>query len=235
MSAGQAYGPGIYLASDPNVSLGYCGRSAENYGIMGVVQVLNSAKYSKGGTIYVVPEESDVLLKYLILIKPSVTSQNITSIQKFLTIELPESVKNSILGSIGMIMKRLNKEYMELMKRIEKIKRIDTLVSIDIDRTAAESLNKIWKMTIKFRKEKKDHSIDIKIIFPRTFPSTPCIISTTDSCIINVPMIEIDTSDSLTYLYMDPIIRYDKWRSDIKVYKILEHMILNILDYNSKN
>jgi len=67
MTAGAAYGNGIYLAGDISVSAGYSGRASNNNSIIiGCVNLLNSEQYHKGAFsasgIYVVPNEKDVLM-----------------------------------------------------------------------------------------------------------------------------------------------------------------------------
>lgn len=230
MSCGQAYGPGIYLASTVSISMSYCTRSLEKYGIMGVVQVLNSSKYEKTSGIYVVPDESDVLLKYLILLKPSTSGKNLLDVQKFLTVELPETMKNNMAGEINIMLKRINKEYMELMKKIEKMVKTKKLISVNIDKDINEGEASMeWKMTIKYNKNDKDNNVVIKIKFPQLFPSIPCIISSLDPYVVNIPMFQPDILDPANFRYIEPIMRYDKWRADVKVYKIIEYMILNVV------
>ena len=256
MSAGQAYGPGIYLARNIQTSLGYCGVSSD-FNIMGCVQVLNSEKYIKhGGTILVVPDESDVLLKYLIVFSSKSFQTSSQEIQKYLTVEIPTMIKSSIQSSIGITTKRLNKEYAELSKRIDKLIKTNT---IEIDRTNIDvSYGVKWKIIIRLRNELKNelknepknepknelknepknelkNAIIINIIFPRTFPSSAPVIKSDNINLKSVPMIEpiTDSENNITYTYIDPIMRYDKWRSDVKIFKILEQMIKNIVDYAS--
>jgi hypothetical protein len=228
MSAGQAYGPGIYLAKDMNTSLGYCrvDRSSDFF-VMGCVQVLNSDKYVKhNGSFLVVPDESDVLLKYLIVFRSGVFNQDI---QKYLTVEVPTMIKSGIQSSIGITIKRLNKEYSELSKRIDKLIKSNT---VEIDRTNADntSYGVIWKISIRLKTE-----IIINIIFSRTFPSSPPIIKSKNTNLKSVPMMEpiMETDNNIIYTYIDPMMRYDKWRSDVKIFKILEQMIKNIVEYAS--
>jgi hypothetical protein len=231
MSAGQACGPGIYLAKDMNASLGYCRVvGSSDFFVMGCVQVLNSEKYEKnGGNFLVVPDESDVLLKYLILFRPNNFKTSSPEIQKYLTVEIPAMIKSSIQCSIGITIKRLNKEYAELSKRIDKL--IKSTV-IEIDRTNIDDISSgvKWKILIRSKKE-----IIINIIFPRTFPSSPPIINSNNIEVKSVPMMEglTDTENNTTYTYTDPMTRYDKWRSDVKIFKILEQMIKNVVEYAS--
>lgn len=253
MSNGQAYGPGIYLATNIGLAMGYCKTGGDEHNIIGVVQVLNSSKYKKNDQIYVVPEETDVLLKYLIVIKSKRDSSDTTKIQDYLTKELPETIKGSINGSIGITMKRLNKEYEELTKRVDKLKKQakksknsaskSYLTDIIVDRSDAvqdkdDCLSIRWKVTVKYtlmvEKKLVDRDVQVDVVFPRAFPSSSCVISCNNPCIASVPMMELNPSSAtIQYMYMDPMMRYWKWRSDVKVFKILEQMVMNIIEFSS--
>ena len=261
MSNGQVHGPGIYLATDIVFAKTYCNANTANkkdtHNIIGVVQVLNCAKYKKTEQIYVVPEESDILLKYLIVITGD--TSDITSIQNYLTKELPRTVKSCFTGTMKITSKRLYKEYKELTKRIKKLIKanqdnestsMDRLISVIIDRphtsqNTDDCFVTRWNLTINYTKidnRSVDRSVDrsvnksviVNVVFPRTFPSSTCIITCDDPSIASVPMMEpVLCQDSKTYTYTDPLMRYDKWRADVKVFKILEYMIMNIVESSS--
>lgn len=68
MTTGAAYGPGVYLSSAYSVSCGYASKSRDSYSILGVYEVIGSEElYSKGGSIFVVPDDSQIILRYLII------------------------------------------------------------------------------------------------------------------------------------------------------------------------
>ena len=72
---GAAYGNGIYLSNDINLSLGYSGaRLAQSTGsaesenmILAIFQVINNPRWHKGGTIFVVDDENALVLRYLLV------------------------------------------------------------------------------------------------------------------------------------------------------------------------
>jgi ubiquitin-protein ligase len=67
MTAGAAYGNGIYLSGDINVSYGF-GVSGHK-SIVGVFEIINKDKYSKSGhQIYVVDDEKVLIQRYLLII-----------------------------------------------------------------------------------------------------------------------------------------------------------------------
>ncbi|VBB18677.1 polyADP-ribose polymerase [Yasminevirus sp. GU-2018] len=255
MSHGQAYGPGIYLATDTATATGYCrNTSNDSYYVIGVVQLLNSEKYKKTPNIYVVPEESDVLLKYMILF----TSRNTAGLQdveKYLTRELPASIKTSIGNTIGIVAKRLRKESDEFLKRVKKLQKTDTrLVNVDLkssldnpketsDQSDSSGGLIRWTVdiTLKSDKNNKDNnnlSVEASIVFPRTFPSSPCIVTcttrdidlSTKSLMIRKNTDNTSSSTSVcTWFYEDPILSNDHWRADVRVGRILEQMLVNLL------
>jgi ubiquitin-protein ligase len=77
---GAAYGNGIYLSNDINLSLGYSGSTGygsvfnpstggvegENM-ILAIFQVINNPRWHKSGTIYVVDDENALVLRYLLV------------------------------------------------------------------------------------------------------------------------------------------------------------------------
>jgi ubiquitin-protein ligase len=79
---GAAYGTGIYLSNSSSFSLGYSGKHINCSAnlILGVFQVKNPLQtYVKTSNIYVVPEESNVCLRYLIYMKRSNGVYSITN------------------------------------------------------------------------------------------------------------------------------------------------------------
>ena len=78
MTAGAAYGAGIYAAENIATSFGYCGYSASNWHeawqfsnlnnsfIMAIIEVINKSEY-KHGAIYVIPNDKDVIIRYLLV------------------------------------------------------------------------------------------------------------------------------------------------------------------------
>lgn len=66
MLNGQAYGSGIYLSNDYNTSFGYTKSTGKS--ILAVYEVIGSKEqYKKTANIYVVPKDSLLILRYLII------------------------------------------------------------------------------------------------------------------------------------------------------------------------
>ena len=59
------HGPGIYLSDQVDVSIGYTSGALK---IVAIALVDNHTQYQKGGGIFVVPNEKEVKLKFLMVI-----------------------------------------------------------------------------------------------------------------------------------------------------------------------
>lgn len=113
MTAGMAYGNGIYLSGDINVSYGY--GASGNKSIVGVFEIIDKQKYSKSGhQVYVCDNEKVLIQRYLLII-PSNTNclQEINGIfnKKIHEEKLSATIKYN-KKSIAKIMR----EYQQLMK-----------------------------------------------------------------------------------------------------------------------
>uniref|UniRef100_A0A6B2L8T5 Poly [ADP-ribose] polymerase n=1 Tax=Arcella intermedia TaxID=1963864 RepID=A0A6B2L8T5_9EUKA len=96
MSTGQAYGPGIYLAADSSVSIGYAkplsGWSKSMFNLNGnelfsVVALCEVITGYKANPYYVIPNEDHVATRYLFLYN----SKNICKKQDASSLKIPES------------------------------------------------------------------------------------------------------------------------------------------------
>lgn len=70
---GAAHGPGIYMSNSFQVSAGYCGyTTTSKQRVIGVFQLnTNPSNFKKTDSIFVVPNESHLLLRFLIVINSS--------------------------------------------------------------------------------------------------------------------------------------------------------------------
>jgi hypothetical protein len=91
MTAGAAYGAGIYASANYMTSYGYTARynagqkfwnntienlrSSSNF-IIGIVEIINKKTYEKSGdrNIVVVTDEDDIIIRYLLVIKSASVS-----------------------------------------------------------------------------------------------------------------------------------------------------------------
>lgn len=66
MSAGAAYGSGIYLSDAISLSYGYSEQTGDS--IIGVYEIYNLNKYKKANNVYVVPQNDKILLRHLLFL-----------------------------------------------------------------------------------------------------------------------------------------------------------------------
>lgn len=260
MTCGQAYGPGIYLGADMGTSNSYCGQPIKindkgdlshnnTCRIMGIVQVIVKESYKKTPNIYVVPDEENVLLKYLVMIRKIDNND----IHNYLTRQLPAQMKTYYVDAIRTTIKRLNKEESSLGKKIKKIKKENKNVDIKLNCTTinpnnekdVENITNVlakqsfafveWTIDIinKHTHNTKDN-ICITVQYSRLFPMSPPNIYL--NRYIKIPMLNktktiINSSEKelSVNMYVDPIMRYDRWCSNIKIYEILNYMINDII------
>jgi hypothetical protein len=118
MTAGAALGTGIYLGKMSNISLKY---SVGGYKIMGICLLKNHKKYDKIGA-YVVPNEKDVLLKYIVcgVIDCAFLNKYFTDL-----IYKKNYISDTKLNKIAT--KRLIKELRSIKKK-NKINNIDVMI-----------------------------------------------------------------------------------------------------------
>lgn len=73
---GAAHGPGIYMSNFFQTSVGYCGfnNSSSSQRVIGVFQLdTDPTKFKKTSNIYVIPNESHLLLRFLIVVNSTVS------------------------------------------------------------------------------------------------------------------------------------------------------------------
>jgi ubiquitin-protein ligase len=123
MTSGAAYGAGIYLGGNFDTSQGY---GIDRFGklptiTVGVIQVKHDIKkFNKGGDIYVVPDESELLLKHLIVIA-SGKRKDIKKITNYFTKEKVKEIDNATSDLKLIRIKRLNVECEKIDKLRKKI------------------------------------------------------------------------------------------------------------------
>ncbi|AYV75611.1 MAG: polyADP-ribose polymerase [Terrestrivirus sp.] len=118
MVNGAVLGKGIYFATDPRTAFGYSHRhvgSEDDIIILGVAQLINEEKYNAGGGVYVVPNEKDVILRYLIVL----TQQNLSKVKDFFSKRATE-IGSGKKYKYDILTKRLMSEHKHAMKFIDK-------------------------------------------------------------------------------------------------------------------
>ncbi len=179
MTSGAAYGTGIYLSNDINLSLSYTG----NICIFGVYEVLNIPnKLARNGTIFVAKDEKMLLLRYL-FIPPSQNFIRQLDLNKVLNDKfnhkIQEEKKAVVKQSNSLRTKRLLNEY-------KKITALDqTNVGFTVQLAEEDDLD-VWLINITnfdnnpIIKQDLD-KFNIKVIkmeikFPERYPIEPPFI-----------------------------------------------------------
>lgn len=176
MTAGAAYGNGIYLSDAASLSLGY-GRSGNKY-VMGVFEVIGTKQtYCKGGNVFVCDDETRLRQKYLFICS-TYDNRYISVLNKLCGTEIKKEENKVTVTVSSKGVKRLVREY----KKIAKQKQEDLGFRIVPDKTNVY----LWKMYIfGFDKDTplgKDmeaigcNEIETEIIFPTAYPMAPPFI-----------------------------------------------------------
>lgn len=148
MVNGAAFGQGIYFGKSAQMSFGYSNKNlvgtqnikidgahkndAFNMVILGVVQLLEPEKYDKGNGMYVVPDEHNVLLKYIVLLD----AKDLSKIETYYK-DRAKNIGDVVLNGHTIIAKRLKKEYEKCIKNGFN----DSIKISDVDYN-------IWNITI---------------------------------------------------------------------------------------
>ena len=128
---GAAYGDGIYLSDSAEFSLSYCRTDCAGSGISGsmiamlVYEVLDDPKWLKSSNIYVVDDESALVLRYIVVIsdydytKDSHVFTKLTSVMRDGALKSVETKKEKEKMAImnKAYSKRLMIEYKQLMQK----------------------------------------------------------------------------------------------------------------------
>lgn len=174
MTAGAAFGNGIYLSDNFDYSYNY-GVSG-NKSIVGVFEIINKDVYKKSPNIFVVDNEKNLIQRYLLIINTN-SKKNLISqiINKLFSSEILQDIvkSNKIMQNKGI--KKIITEY----KNIKKIdpKKLGFRTEIN------EQNHYIWNIFIFDFDEKYPIGQDLKrynikeihleIIFPNNYPMSP--------------------------------------------------------------
>jgi ubiquitin-protein ligase len=227
MSTGAAYGPGVYLSSDYNLSFGYSGSSGNfNTHVTGIVQLLNPEKNAKiSSSILVVLNDTQILLRSIIIRSGHKGKSKNTSIDLnsyYTKDKIIETTKNNhIISTI--CSKRLGKE----LKLIEKQNSNKYIFNNSLtDGTFIK-----WNISLLNCSANK-FNFELLLLFSTKFPLEPPIICLTSYYY----------SSNNPLLDENGIILYDKispkyWSSSHKLFEILNDIwnIMNDIEFNNKN
>lgn len=225
---GSVHGQGVYLSNSFEFSMHY---GQDRYCktkliVYGVVQILgDKEEYKKTGNIYVINDDSKILLRYLVIV-PQCKTGNLKDINTyFLSREF--DIAKSALSVCVIQAKRLGNDKKKMTKICEKNefsfeeKQLDDKVSWIID-------NDVLKL----------HAV-----FDTDYPSIPpfiYVLETTYTFDINVDDKKNESKKKLRLeILQKGAIYYEKlttkkWSSKIKVYKLIKRIIEQISEMRVK-
>lgn len=154
MVHGAVHGPGVYLAKSANTARGYTGGSP----YIGVCLVKNHDNYKKTNDFYVVPENNDLILKFIF--KTSSMASAISFIEK-----RHNELRKVDMDMMKIISKRINREY-DLLEKYDVVK-------INESR---------WKVKLNAKRD-----MEIDIVFPNAYPEVPPVFSVTNPRFVEGP------------------------------------------------
>ncbi len=126
MTAGAAYGPGVYLSDTLTISNSYSRGSVDNTTnmVVAVFQVKGDKKtYHKSSHIYVVPDANNLLLRYLINVPRNVKLDDLSKV-------LEERFCRSHENDLKMVIKVNDRQKMRIEQDLKQLKTTKWIVNI---------------------------------------------------------------------------------------------------------
>jgi ubiquitin-protein ligase len=201
MTHGQVYGPGVYATDNCATALGYS-NCATGFRTTAVIQVLGGVNsYKKTSQIYVVPDDSKVLIRYLVVSRgksPSIEMVN------YLTKTRIAEITNTITSMTVLSSKRISRDITKLSKKLVKMG-FDIAIN---GNSVTMSLGGLYKFRLEF-------PIVYPLEYPTMFVDTPII----KDCF------QIMGSGQIIIRQFTK----HRWSSNIKVHKIVNNIINNII------
>ena len=186
---GAAYGDGIYLSNDINMSLGYTGRytsssTPEKKNMLAIYEVIDNQKWKKTDNIFVVDDENALILRYIIVLNTCSLPQTITETlnaklnsgeQKKFNMEKEKATEVALSKAYS---KRLMMEYKKLIKQNPETLGFSM-------KLATEDNLRVWQLFIlntenaKLQAQMRQYNIphiEMEFTFPEAYPIEPPFI-----------------------------------------------------------
>lgn len=243
MTNGAVYGPGIYLSDSSSLSLGYSNRSCGNFNVIAIAQVIDAPTYNKKNKIYVVPDESKVLIKYLVLTKNNHNIPN--NIFNHLTIDLPRNLDHNRGCMVIIVEKRLNMEYTKIKNKIETIEKnkieINEIITklnnnqdekkdTELDTTLDDLVLKTRTWVIDFN-DSYDTKIIVNISYQYPLVPPKIKIQSNYKLLGSITPLLVKNENSDDNIYKEPIMNHISWKPSVGIHSIIEFLIKKIIDY----
>jgi Poly(ADP-ribose) polymerase catalytic domain len=251
-SHGAAHGKGVYLAGNSATSMGYSGRGKHEFTVIAIAQVIDASKYTKNNSIYVVPDDSKVLIKYLILNKGG-NNQNkkLEQIFKYLTVDLPATLDHNRGCMSSITDRRLRGEYANLQRQLNDIRDehhmteislVEEMHNHDAKTESGDVKNKVIDpdiddLSLKSRtwiiKFESDQQYEVRVDISYQYPLVPPKITirkkTEDT--ESMPLI---VKDDDCFRYCEPILNHLSWNPGTKIWSIIAFLVESLIALSIK-
>lgn len=208
MAHGAAYGNGVYLSDSSSVSFSY---GKDKYTrtettVVGVVQVIGNSLQDNKNHILVEPNEQNLLLRYVLLIK-GVSKCN--AITKYFTQELQQLNLNSVPLVAKVVSKRLQHDYSAMLKITNK------------HNWQLLNLEYMWTITL-------ENKLKLGIKFNLDYPITSPFLWLIETCYISP-----NVTKKGAVLLEDFV--PSKWKVSTRIYQVIEIFLSNLLETPKRN
>jgi ubiquitin-protein ligase len=186
MTAGAAYGNGIYLSDNTSVSYNYgsskyteitnCSKNIKS--VIGVFEVINKQKYFKSKNIFVVDDDQMLIQRYLIIIsgnRYSDCTSFLNELNKLFNVKIHEEILNTNIKYNKKSIAKIVREY----KQLSQINPKNSIFRIEVNPDFPFE----WKIFITKFDEKYPitqdmkkfgiKEIELEIKFPENYPFSP--------------------------------------------------------------
>jgi ubiquitin-conjugating enzyme E2 Q len=184
---GAVHGAGIYLSNNASLSMTYSKPGANNWRVLAVYEVINNPEWKKTSDIYVIPDETALILQYIIVFNYEIEPDTLNNLNTLLNSDKlqimadkkeQEMKKNTI--SLGL--RRITIEYKQLMKTINNP---SVELGFTVELPEGDGNIKLWNIKIfnvnnpKLQEQMKLLNIPciiLEIRFPEEYPFEPPFI-----------------------------------------------------------
>lgn len=201
MANGQAYGSGVYLSDSASMSFGYGNDKYTKVetSVVGVVQVIGTTLKDNNNKIFVEPNDTNLLLRYVLLIKNSNKCEEIT---KYFTQKLV-SLSNK---SNPLVAKVVSKRLIHDSKAMVKI--------VDKHGWKIDCIHDLWTIHV-------DNVCDLCVKFNQNYPITPPFLWLNSTVYMSKDVTKYGA------VFLNDLVPKN-WIISTKIYDLIETFILSL-------
>lgn len=184
---GAVHGAGIYLSNNASLSIIYSKPGVNNWRVLAVYEVINNPEWKKTSDIYVIPDETALILKYIIVFNYEIEPDTLNNLNTLLNsdqlqIMAEKKAQEMKKTTISSGLRRITIEYNQLMK---KINNPSIELGFTVELPEGDGNIKLWNIKIfnvdnpKLQEQMKLLNIPciiLEIRFPEQYPIEPPFI-----------------------------------------------------------